>query len=158
MSRHSPIRLALALPALLYTAAVGAQSPVLSDPPGSGGAQQAQAARAAGARDTATAVASATDSLKGSYTPATPRPGNPPPAYPPSLRQFGVSGEVLATIVVDTTGRPVPGSLDILSASDKRLTTYVRAVLPRWHFEPAVRDGRKVQERLVIPFVFRKPG
>jgi len=77
------------------------------------------------------------------------------PAYPADLRRLG-HGEVMATFVVDTTGRIVRGSAEILSESDVGFGRSVCAFLSRAKFTPAVVDGRKLNVRVsAAPYVFK---
>ena len=76
------------------------------------------------------------------------------PAYPPDLRRVG-HGEVVATYVVDTTGRIVRGSTEIISESDIGFGRSVCAFLDRAKFKPAIVYGRKLSVRVfAAPFQF----
>lgn len=87
--------------------------------------------------------------------PAMPRPGNPPPVYPPALRENEISGEVLAQFVVDTTGRAEVRTLKILKATHNDFAKAVRDVVPRMRFLPAELGGCKVRQLAQLPFAFR---
>jgi TonB family protein len=86
---------------------------------------------------------------------ATPAPGNPGPVYPPSLRDARVEGEVVAQIVVDTSGRMMPGSFKVLRSTDTLFTKAVRDALDEMRFVPAEVGGRKVRQLLELPFQFQ---
>ena len=76
------------------------------------------------------------------------------PAYPELLRMAGVEGEVLATFVVDTTGRAEPGTLRIVRASRPEFADAVRKSLKHLRLLPAEAVGRKVRQLVELPFVF----
>jgi periplasmic protein TonB len=83
------------------------------------------------------------------------REGNPPPRYPEVMRNAGVEGDVMAQFVVDTTGRPIPGSLKILTSSHEMFSAAVRAIIPELRFYPAETGGRKVRMLVQQPYTFR---
>lgn len=90
-------------------------------------------------------------------TPALARDGNPSPRYPSMLERSRVEGEVLAQFVVDTTGRAVMGTLEILRSSDALFAASLEAVLPSWRFYPAEAGGRRVKQIVQIPVKFVAP-
>lgn len=81
-------------------------------------------------------------------------PGSASPKYPEMLRAAGVQGEVVATFVVDTTGRVDPSSFVILKETDDLFGAAVRSALRAMRFIPAKADGRKVRQQVQQPFVF----
>ncbi len=81
-------------------------------------------------------------------------PGSGTPQYPDILRQAGIEGEVLATFVVDTTGRAEPASFKVLRSSNEQFTNAVRQALPRMRFIPAEVGGKKVKQLVQQPFTF----
>jgi len=83
--------------------------------------------------------------------------GNPPPQYPSMLQSSGVTGEVLAQFVVDTTGRAEMSTFKVLKQSNDLFTSAVKKVLPEWRFYPAETGGRKVKQLVQLPFVFNIP-
>lgn len=76
------------------------------------------------------------------------------PAYPDSLHAFGIEGSVLATFVVDTTGAPVQGTIEVLSATSPAFATAVRIAIAGSRFTPARKGGRLVRQALVVPYRF----
>ena len=76
------------------------------------------------------------------------------PAYPASLRDAGIEGEVLARFVVDSTGRVDTASIQIVRSAHRFFTESVRAALARMHYLPAIKDGRRVRQVLEQPFTF----
>src|SRR5205814_4037876 len=65
------------------------------------------------------------------------RIGGDAPEYPPSLKDQGVEGQVLAQFVVNESGRYEPGTLKIMSSSNPAFTAAVKEALPRIKFSAA---------------------
>jgi protein TonB len=86
--------------------------------------------------------------------PVTPIANTGVPRYPDILRQAGVEGDVLATFVVDTTGRADPGTLRILRASHELFAAAVKQALPAMRFVSAEVGGKKVKQLVQQPFSF----
>jgi protein TonB len=80
--------------------------------------------------------------------------GGDAPEYPPSLRDAGVTGEVLAQFVVGENGRYEGGSLKILKSSNPAFTAAVKAALPGMRFSAAQIGGKKVAQLVQMPFQF----
>lgn len=80
---------------------------------------------------------------------------NPAPAYPSMERAAGITGEVVARFVVDTTGRVEQGSAEVLSETSPSFGAAVLNVLPRYRFTPARVQGRAVRQLVEQRFVFR---
>lgn len=76
------------------------------------------------------------------------------PAYPDSLAAFSISGSVIATVVIDTTGLPVTGSIGIITTSSPAFGEAVRHALSESRFLPARKGGRLVRQVLVVPYTF----
>jgi protein TonB len=79
---------------------------------------------------------------------------NPAPVYPSMERAAGITGEVVARFVVDTTGRVEPGSAEVLAQTSPSFGTAVLNVLPRYRFTPARVQGRAVRQLVEQRFVF----
>lgn len=79
------------------------------------------------------------------------------PVYPDSLRAFAVGGEAVARFVVDTTGAPVAGTIEILSATHAVLADAVRRAVALSLFIPGRRNGQAVRQVVVVPFQFTSP-
>jgi TonB family protein len=77
------------------------------------------------------------------------------PTYPRELKQACVTGTVIVSFIVDTTGRFSPGSLAVRSSDDYRFTRAVRDVVDSARFEPAKIAGVKVRQLVQQPFDFR---
>jgi periplasmic protein TonB len=80
--------------------------------------------------------------------------GGDAPEYPASLRDAGVTGEVLAQFVVGENGRYEGGSLKILKSSNPAFTAAVKAALPGMRFSAAQIGGKKVAQLVQMPFQF----
>jgi TonB family protein len=82
-------------------------------------------------------------------------PGSPAPRYPDILKKAGVSGEVIASFVVDTTGKADVNSLKVLRSSHELFMNSVATALQDMRFTPALVGGRKVKQLVMQPFVFQ---
>jgi hypothetical protein len=81
-------------------------------------------------------------------------PGQPVPRYPDSLLVHRITGEVLASFVVDTMGIADMSTFTVLKSTHDLFTEAVRAVLPAQRFSPAEVGGRKVRQLVQQPFTF----
>ena len=52
----------------------------------------------------------------------------------------------LVQFVVDTLGQPLPSTFRVLKSPSAAANDSVRAVLPRWHYKPAVHGGCRVPQ------------
>lgn len=86
--------------------------------------------------------------------PVMPAPNSGQPKYPDILRQAGVEGDVLATFVVDTTGRADVSTFKVLRATHELFGTAVKQALPTMRFIPAEVGGKKVKQLVQQPFSF----
>jgi hypothetical protein len=82
----------------------------------------------------------------------------PKPDYPPAFRSSGTGGTVWAQYVVEPTGLVDIGTFKVLKTPDPAFTAAVRAILPKWRFEPAQVGGRKVRQLVQQEFVFDAPS
>src|SRR6266480_7704018 len=80
--------------------------------------------------------------------------GGEAPNYPPSLKDAGIEGTVLAQFVVNESGRYESGTLKILNSSNPGFTAAVKDALPRMRFSAAQIGGKKVQQLVQMPFQF----
>ncbi|HLF23464.1 MAG TPA: energy transducer TonB [Burkholderiales bacterium] len=81
--------------------------------------------------------------------------GTGTPLYPDMLKAAGIQGTVLASFVVDTTGRAEVTTLRILRSSQELFSIAVRNALPQMRFNPAlVTGGRKVKQVIQSEFGF----
>ena len=81
-------------------------------------------------------------------------PGRGAPKYPPSLREQGVTGQVIAQVVVDTTGRVDVRTFKVLESSHPLFSESVRNALAEARFRPAEVGGRKVKQLVQLPYTF----
>jgi outer membrane biosynthesis protein TonB len=79
-------------------------------------------------------------------------PGNPQPQYPATLLSSRTAGNVIVSIVVDTTGRADMTTFKVLESSHQLFSDAVREVLPNYRFIPAELGSRKVRSYVNLPF------
>ena len=76
------------------------------------------------------------------------------PLYPAAAYREREEGTVLLAILVDAEGRAA--EVEVVSSSRNRdLDRAAIDAAKQWTFEPAVRDGRKVEARVEAPVTFR---
>ena len=96
----------------------------------------------------------------GIYTPdlvdeqVSPRPGNPKPRYPESLRAAGIEGDVNVQFVVDTTGRVDEPSIKFESHIHELFMDAIRVSLRKARFFPARLAGAVVPQLVQQEFRF----
>ena len=89
---------------------------------------------------------------------ALPLPGlGPVPAYPDSLRDASVRGQVVAEFVVDERGRVAPETIGIVSSTHPLFADAVRDAIAGARFTPAYRQQHVVRQVVHLPVVF-EPG
>jgi TonB family protein len=76
----------------------------------------------------------------------------PQPDYPPVARQLRIQGRVDVEVSIDPTG--TVESTRIV-AGNAALTGTIANTLKRWHFEPALVDGKPVRAIATISFTFK---
>jgi protein TonB len=81
-------------------------------------------------------------------------PGSVGPTYPDMLKQAGIEGQVLASFVVDTSGRAEMSTFKVITSTHEQFTQAVRRALPQMRFLPAEVGGRKVKQLVQQPFGF----
>jgi protein TonB len=81
-------------------------------------------------------------------------PGNAPPDYPEQLRTNGIEGKVIATFIIDTTGKAEAASIRFATDGNALFEASVRSALSRMRFYPAQIGGAKVRQIVQMPFVF----
>ena len=77
-----------------------------------------------------------------------------PPQYPSTLRQSGVTGQVVVQFVVDTLGRAEMDGVQIVDASHALFADAVRTALVHYRFTAGEAAGHKVRTRVQLPFTF----
>lgn len=81
-------------------------------------------------------------------------PGQRPPRYPFALERAGITGDVVAQFVVDTTGRVERVSVDIQRATHAEFARAVQERLAALRFVPARAGGRAVRQLVEQHFHF----
>lgn len=86
-------------------------------------------------------------------------PGGVTVRYPDALRTAGAGGQALSgrvdvQFVVDTTGRPLAGTVRVLRSTHPAFAEVVRAAVPEWRFRPARVGGRPVKQLVQLPIGF----
>jgi hypothetical protein len=77
--------------------------------------------------------------------------------YPDMMRGAGVSGRVRVAFIVDTAGRYVPGSMQVISSTNAQFSNAVKIALSRGHFSRGRRGVSAVAVGLVADVVFTLP-
>jgi protein TonB len=81
-------------------------------------------------------------------------PGTGRPLYPPALRDASIEGSVLASFVIDTTGRADAATFKVIKSSHAQFTAAIQRALRDMRFFPAEVGGRKVRQLVQQEFVF----
>lgn len=68
------------------------------------------------------------------------------------LQEFGLSGEVMLRVLVDTTGRPV--QVEVLRCTNPHLEHHVLAHVNKLRFTPAMQNGEAVAAWVRVPVHF----
>jgi TonB family protein len=79
----------------------------------------------------------------------------PMPRYPLDLLQAGVQGRVVLRFVLDTTGVPERGSVQVVAATDPGFVSSARAVVLGSVFKPGRILDRRVRTQVTIPVTYR---
>ena len=79
------------------------------------------------------------------------------PLYPDMLRLAGVEGSVLIEFAIDTTGRILIPTVEVLQSTHDQFTRAVMEALPRFRFRPAESGGHPILSFAQMPFEFRIP-
>jgi len=74
------------------------------------------------------------------------------PDYPYSLRQQGVTGDVLVDFVVDTNGKV--RNVSAVRSSQREFEDAACAAVAKWKFKPGWKNGRAVFTRMEVPIIF----
>ena len=78
----------------------------------------------------------------------------PPPPYPAMLREAGIEGRVEARLVVGTDGRAEPGSIEIVSSTNKAFEAPTRYAIQNAVFRPGRVNGKPVRVLIQMPVRF----
>jgi TonB family protein len=76
-----------------------------------------------------------------------------PPKYPPEARKAGISGAVVADLVIDEIG--MVRDVVIQESPSDELSEAAIASIEQWRFEPAMMDGEPVAVRYIVTVMFR---
>jgi len=77
------------------------------------------------------------------------------PAYPAALRQTGLKGTAVVTMLISAQGRVLDPVVD--SASEPPFGEAALAAVRQWRFLPRVVDGQPVATRVSMPLAFDPP-
>jgi len=75
------------------------------------------------------------------------------PQYPPEMRKAGISGQVIAELVIDEKG--MVQAVEILESPAEGLSDASTEALEQWTFQPATMDGKPVAVRYTVTLMFR---
>jgi periplasmic protein TonB len=99
----------------------------------------------------AQSVASVPDVVAKFDTP--PRPvKTKPPVYPHTMRNQGVSGVVVVSMVVDESGKVM--ACEVAKTSNDAFSTPALDAVRTWTFEPAKAGGKAVRAKVSVPLKF----
>jgi TonB family protein len=87
---------------------------------------------------------------------AAPLPTNRRPEYP-LMHPLDLHGTVVVQVIVDTGGRVLPGSVEVISSPDALLTEPVVDYVRSMRFAPARANGHRVKERKLLEFSYPPP-
>ncbi|TFG37855.1 MAG: TonB family protein, partial [Candidatus Aminicenantes bacterium] len=76
-----------------------------------------------------------------------------PPKYPPEMRKAGISGRVVAELVIDQNG--VVRDVAIQESPAEELSAAATEAFEQWTFEPATMDGKPVAVRYIVTVEFK---
>lgn len=75
-------------------------------------------------------------------------------AYPPVLRDRGISGKVQVRFVVNMDGKVDPETVEVVNSSVVGLGSAAVGVVKEFEFEPGKKDGTAVKTIVVFPIQF----
>lgn len=76
-----------------------------------------------------------------------------PPAYPATLRAFGINGQATMTFVVDAEGNV--GDIQPTKSTHSAFESAAADALQQWKFQPGRKGGVAVNTRITVPIVFQ---
>jgi periplasmic protein TonB len=77
--------------------------------------------------------------------------------YPPLLRDAGVGGTVVVSMVINEDGTPDVSTVEVVSSDHEQFSDVVRRVVERMRFRPAKVNNQAVKVRVQLPITFQ-PG
>lgn len=75
--------------------------------------------------------------------------------YPRNLRDAGIEGRVVVQFVVNQRGRVEPGTIKIMSTSEKEFADATREALEEFRFRPGKVQGQSVRQIVQIPIEWK---
>jgi protein TonB len=72
-------------------------------------------------------------------------------AYPPQLRDAGVSGRATVVVIIDRNGNVEPGSVRVQEATDPAFEEAARRAVEKFRFTPAELNGQTVAVLIALP-------
>lgn len=79
----------------------------------------------------------------------------PPAEYPRALSEAGVEGSATLQLVVDTAGRVIPSSVEVIRSDHSDFAAAARDMVARCRFQPGRLNGSPVNTQVRIPISFR---
>lgn len=81
---------------------------------------------------------------------------NPKPNYPRSLREQGITGNVIVQVVINASGDVQ--DIEVLASDNDLFTEEALKVLNEWKYAPALQNGKPISSRVQfsIPFKIRE--
>jgi TonB family protein len=76
------------------------------------------------------------------------------PRYPSEMYRDGYKGRIVLSMVIDTTGKVVAGTVSIIESTDAVFSKWGCSAASRLKFEPARVKGRPVAVLWSVPFSF----
>ena len=76
------------------------------------------------------------------------------PPYPKEVRRDGYRGSVVTGFVVDTLGRPVAETAQVIESTDPVLSRWACIAVLGLRFTPAEHQGQRVFAQVVQPFTY----
>ncbi len=75
--------------------------------------------------------------------------------YPPLLRDAGVTGTTVVTLIIDRQGNVEPGSVNIQNSTHPGFEDAARRAVEKFRFAPAQLNGRSVSVIIALPIEWR---
>jgi TonB family protein len=75
-------------------------------------------------------------------------------AYPLALRDRGIEGRVWVSVIIDTLGDPVPGSVAVAESPDSGFDAVALEAVQGARFRPGVFGDRRVRAQVQVPIDF----
>lgn len=81
----------------------------------------------------------------------------PPPTYPRMLLEARIEGTVVLEAIIDTLGRPEPGSIRVVSSTNRAFEAAARESMRRALYQPGRMRGHRVRVLVRQPVRFALP-